>query len=84
MHLSRLYMFRMSKASIIKSSICTQQVGRYNVRVIVGSSYGVDPTADPYPSDAKPEPIRSALHHTTFQVSHVHCTYRPALYILSS
>ena len=31
-------MFRMSKASIIRSSICTQQVGRYNVRVIVGSS----------------------------------------------
>ena len=34
-------MFRMSKASIIGSSICTEQVGRYNVRVIVGSSYGV-------------------------------------------
>ena len=34
-------MFRMSKASIIRSSICTEQVGRYNVRVIVGSSYGV-------------------------------------------
>ena len=41
MHLSRLYMFRMSKAYIIRSSICTKQVGRYNVRVIVGSSYGV-------------------------------------------
>ena len=34
-------MFRMSKAFIIRSSICTEQVGRYNVRVIVGSSYGV-------------------------------------------
>ena len=34
-------MFRMSKASIISSSICKEQVGRYNVRVIVGSSYGV-------------------------------------------
>ena len=34
-------MFRMSKASIIRSSICTEQVGRYNARVIVGSSYGV-------------------------------------------
>ena len=34
-------MFRMSKASIISSSICTEQVGRYNVRVIVGSSYDV-------------------------------------------
>ena len=32
MHLSRLYMFRMSNASIIRSSICTEQVGRYNVR----------------------------------------------------
>ena len=32
-------MFRMSKASMIRSSICTEQVGRYNVRVIVGSSY---------------------------------------------
>ena len=41
MHLSRLYMFRMSKASIIRNSICTEQVGRYNVRVVVGSSYGV-------------------------------------------
>ena len=41
MHLSRLYMFRMSKASIIRSSICTEQVGRYNVLAIVGSSYGV-------------------------------------------
>ena len=34
-------MFRMSKASIIRSSICTEQVGRYNVRVVVGSSYVV-------------------------------------------
>ena len=44
MHLSRLrlYMFRMSKASIIRrSSICTEHVGMYNVRVVVGSSYVV-------------------------------------------
>ena len=41
LHLSRLYMFRMSKASIIRSSICTEQVDRYNVRVVVGSSYVV-------------------------------------------
>jgi len=41
-HLSRIYMFRMSKASIIRSSICTEQVGRYNVHVIFGSSYGVE------------------------------------------
>jgi hypothetical protein len=34
-------MFRMSKASIIRSSIFTEQVGKYKVRVIVGSSYGV-------------------------------------------
>ena len=34
-------MFRMSKAFIIRSSVCTEQVGRYNVRVIGGSSYGV-------------------------------------------
>ena len=27
-------MFRMSKASIIRSSICIEKVGRYNVRVI--------------------------------------------------
>ena len=111
-------MFRMSKASIISSSICTEQVGMYNVHVIVGSLSGVvrcvnyglacggygsavrsvvllvhsstpelrtghatlttDPTADPYPPHAKPELIRSALHHTTIQLSHAHCTYRPA------
>ena len=41
MHLSKLYMFRVLKASIIRSSICTEQVGRYNVHVIVGASYGV-------------------------------------------
>ena len=41
LHLRKLYMFRMSKASIIRSSKCIGQVGRYNVRVIVGSSYGV-------------------------------------------
>ena len=41
LHLSGLYMFWMSKASIIRSSICTERVGRYNVHVIVGSSYGV-------------------------------------------
>ena len=29
------------KASIIRSSICTEQVDRYNVRVVVGSAYGV-------------------------------------------
>ena len=41
MHLSRLYTFRMSKATIIRSSIFTEQVGRYNVRVIDGLLYGV-------------------------------------------
>ena len=34
-------MFRMPKESIIRSSICTEQVDRYNVPVVVGSSYVV-------------------------------------------
>ena len=65
-------MFRTSKASIIRSSICTEQVGRYNVRVIVGvedwTRNTTDSTADPYPPHAKPELIGSALHHTTIQL----------------
>ena len=36
-------MFWMSKASIIRSSICTEQVDRYNVRVVVGLPYVVVP-----------------------------------------
>jgi len=42
-----------------------------------------DPTADPYPPHTKPELICSTLR-TMIQLSHAHCTYRPALYILSS